>query len=193
MDHFRFLAPFYDRLMGAPDVDRLTRLLALPAGGRLLDVGGGTGRVSAQLRRGATLPVVCDLSLPMLARARGKGLAAVCSPAERLPFPDGAFARVLAVDALHHFRDAAGATAEMARVLAPGGRLLIEEFDRARPLVRWLALGETLLGMGSRFLRAHDIRGLLEAQGLNVRVCPGPRLSTWILAQKGGPVDPFAR
>jgi demethylmenaquinone methyltransferase/2-methoxy-6-polyprenyl-1,4-benzoquinol methylase len=89
------------------------------------------------------------------------------------------------VDALHHFHDAAAATAEMARVLAPGGRLLIEEFDRARPLVRWLALGETLLGMGSRFLRAQDIRRLLERQGLNVWICPGPRLATYVLACKG--------
>ncbi len=185
MDHFRFLAPFYDRLMGAPDVERLTHLLALPAGGRLLDVGGGTGRVSAQLRGRVTLPVVCDLSLPMLVRARVKGLAAVCTPAERLPFPDGAFARVLAVDALHHFRDAADAAAEMARVLAPGGRLLIEEFDRSRAVVRWLALGETLLGMGSRFLRTQDIRELLEGQGLKVQVFAGPRLATWVLALKG--------
>jgi demethylmenaquinone methyltransferase/2-methoxy-6-polyprenyl-1,4-benzoquinol methylase len=185
MDHFRFLAPFYDRFMGAPDVDRLTRLLALPTGGGLLDVGGGTGRVSALLQPRVTPTVVCDLSLPMLARARGKGLAAVCSRAERLPFPDAAFARVLAVDALHHFRDAAGATAEMARVLAPGGRLLIEEFDRARALVRWLALGETLVGMRSRFLRAQDIRELLEGQGLNVRICPGRRLATYVLACKG--------
>ena len=50
-DHFKFIAPFYDRPTGPPDPLRLMGLLKLPAAGWLLDGGGGTGRVSLPLRR----------------------------------------------------------------------------------------------------------------------------------------------
>jgi demethylmenaquinone methyltransferase/2-methoxy-6-polyprenyl-1,4-benzoquinol methylase len=184
MDHFRLLAPFYDRAMGAPDVDRLSARLGLPSDGWLLDAGGGTGRASLPLRGFVRGVAVCDISHPMLKRACGKGAAAVCAPAECLPFPARCFARILAVDALHHFRDAAAAIAEMVRVLAPGGRLVIEEFDLALPWVRWLALAETLAGMRSRFLRADEIRRMLAAHGLDARTRRGPRLATYVIADR---------
>ena len=184
MDHFRFLAPIYDRVMGAPDVDRLSGLLGLPSGGWLLDIGGGTGRASLPLRHLVRGVAVCDVSEPMLHRARAKGAAAVDAPAERLPFPDRCAARILVVDALHHFASAPAAIAEMARVLAPGGRLVIEEFDLALPLVRWLALAERLAIMRSRFFRADEIRRMLAAHGLNARTRRGRRLATYVVADR---------
>lgn len=182
MDHFRFLAPVYDRLMGPPDLDQLQRHLSLPSDGWLLDVGGGTGRASFPLRGLTRGAAVCDVSPPMLRRARRKGALAVCAEAERLPFPDRSFARVLAVDALHHFRDASQAVAEMARVLAPGGRIAVAEFDLADRRVRWLALAETLCGMRSRFFTARDICRMLAGCGLATRIERGRRLTTWVIA-----------
>ena len=49
-DHFGLLAPFYERVIPPPDLRRWQELLRLPVAGNLLDAGGGTGRVSAQLR-----------------------------------------------------------------------------------------------------------------------------------------------
>ena len=64
----------------------------------------------------------------MLAEARAKGtVAPVRGHAERLPFPDGSFDRILVVDALHHFCDQREAIGDLLRVLAPGGRLLVAE------------------------------------------------------------------
>jgi ubiquinone/menaquinone biosynthesis C-methylase UbiE len=59
LDHFDRLAPLYDRVIGPPNPARLQTLLDLPTPGRLLDAGGGTGRVTAQLRslRGAYNPL----------------------------------------------------------------------------------------------------------------------------------------
>jgi demethylmenaquinone methyltransferase/2-methoxy-6-polyprenyl-1,4-benzoquinol methylase len=122
-DHFSLFAPFYDRVFDFLDPTRLRELLELPTAGRLLDAGGGTGRVAQALRGLAGQIVVTDLSAAMLRRAADKdGLYPVRAHAERLPFPDASFDRILVVDAFHHFCDQAEAAADLWRVLVPGGR-----------------------------------------------------------------------
>lgn len=186
-DHFRYLAPFYDRWMGPPNPEQLARIMKLPVPGRILDSGGGTGRIALALRPLAGQVVVADTSAFMLARARAKTLAAVAARSERLPFADACFERVLVVDALHHFGAQREALAELVRVLAPGGRLLIEEFDANRNAVRLIALAEKAVGMGSRFLRPQDIRDILNDFGLSTQVHARNSFGAWIVADKAGP------
>jgi demethylmenaquinone methyltransferase/2-methoxy-6-polyprenyl-1,4-benzoquinol methylase len=104
IDRFDALAPLYDRLIGPPDPARLRALLDLPATGWVLDVGGGTGRIAAQLRPLAGNLVLLDRSQPMLRQAQDKGLWPIQSDVVLLPFPDAHFDRIV-VDALHHFAD----------------------------------------------------------------------------------------
>jgi demethylmenaquinone methyltransferase/2-methoxy-6-polyprenyl-1,4-benzoquinol methylase len=186
--HFDLLAPLYDRLMRRRDAQRLGELLRLPTEGWLLDVGGGTGRVSWGLRPLVGRLVVADFSRPMLDQARAKGdLWPVWARAEQLPFREGTFARVLVVDALHHFGDALLSLGELTRVLGPGGRLVIEEPDIARFGARLIALGERLALMGSHFLPPEEIRQMLEAQGLAARIVRLGGLSAWVVGDKGEP------
>ncbi len=186
-DHFKFLAPVYDRVMGGPNMDRMARLLDLPTEGRLLDMGGGTGRVVSSLTRSAGAVVVGDVSLTMVRKAREKpGLYPVRCGAEGLPFGDARFHRCLVVDALHHFRSQEAAVAELARVLVPGGRLVIEEPDIDRWIVRAVALGERLALMGSRFHPPDRIRMMMEAQGLRARIMERDPFRAWIVGVKGG-------
>jgi demethylmenaquinone methyltransferase/2-methoxy-6-polyprenyl-1,4-benzoquinol methylase len=186
-DHFRYLAPIYDRLMGTPDPGPFVELLKLPVSGRLLDSGGGTGRIAFTLRPLAGQVVVADACPAMLARARAKSLSAVAARTGQLPFGNGCFERILVVDALHHFSGQREALADLARVLAPGGRLLIEEFDATRAAVRVIAMAETAVGMGSRFLRPQEIREMLTAHGLSVQIRGGRPARAWIVADKAPP------
>lgn len=183
-DYFHILAPFYDRLMGPPDAAHLAGLLKLPSEGWMLDGGGGTGRSSRPLQPWVGRLVVCDACERMLAKAHGKQLHAVCARAEQMPFPDGAFDRILVVDALHHFTDQAAAIADFARVLAPGGRIVVEEFDAGRRAVQWIAWAEKLALMRSRFLKPQEIRDLMRSCGLKSQVENGRRYATWILGDK---------
>lgn len=182
--HFDLIASFYDRAIGAPDPESLRAALALPMAGWLLDAGGGTGRVAAQLRPLVGRLVISDLSAPMLAQAQEKGIACpVQTHVERLPFPDGHFDRVLAVDALHHFADQRLAVAELVRVLKPGGRLVIEEPDIARFPVKLMALAEKLALMGSHFHSPQQIGYLMAANGLDSFI-QQQGATAWIIADK---------
>lgn len=96
---------------------------ALPPLGDCLEIGAGTGIASTALR--ARSLVVTDLGPRMLAR----GLAKHCWPgvvcrAEALPFADGSFDSVCGAQVWHWVDLPAGAV-EAARVLRPGGSLLL--------------------------------------------------------------------
>ena len=73
---------------------------------------------------------------------------------------------------------------ELARVLAPGGRLVIEEPDIHRPAVKLVALAERMALMGSTFLAPEIVRDLLAAQELHAQVAERDRFSAWIVADK---------
>ena len=185
IDHFGLLAPVYDRLITPPDPDRLHQLLRLPADGALLEVGGGTGRVAQLLAPLVGTLIVSDVSLSMLQQTQVKDL---CCPtageAERLPFAANSFERVLVVDALHHFADQRQAIAEMVRVLRPGGRLVIEEPDLNRLVVKLVAIAEKAALMRSRFYYPHEIGRMVAARGLQPHIEGDGHFTAWVLADK---------
>src|SRR5712691_276183 len=94
---------------------------------RVLDVAGGDGFWAAQARRRGAHAVSIDLSRSKMIR----GARLTCAPALleadalRLPFGDASFDRVMSICAIEHFDDGLAALGEMARVLVPGGELLL--------------------------------------------------------------------
>lgn len=184
MDHFDFMAPFYDRLAAKPDMGHFQQLLKLPCDGRLLDAGGGTARISSHLSGLIRQVVVSDLSYRMLKQASRKPVLPVGARVEQLPFPDETFDRILIVDALHHFSDQHGALRDLLRVLKGGGRLVIEEYDLSHMGVKLLALAEKILGMGSRFLRLDEISAMIDANGVCAKIEHSSRFTACIIADK---------
>lgn len=108
--------------------------------GRLLDIGTGTGRVLELLASRIRVGLGIDASKAMLALARARLSApemAHCAvrlaDMYRLPLSDASYDTVVLQMVLHHAEDPVGAIIEAARVLAPGGRLLVidlAEHDR---------------------------------------------------------------
>ena len=183
--HFDWLAPIYDRVIGERNPEDLREILKLPVAGRLLDAGGGTGRVSSSLRPMVDGVVISDWSKPMLREAHAKGCSALVNGlVETLPFPDESFERVLVVDALHHFPNQVGAIAGLVRVLKPGGRLLIEEPDINLFSVKLIALAEKVALMGSHFHSPTEISAMLSAHGFSPSIHSDGRVSAWIVIDK---------
>ena len=113
-------------------------------GQRVLDIAGGTGALALAFAKkvGPTGQVVhTDINEAMLRTGRDRLLDAgvilpttVCD-AEKLPFPDGHFDLVSVAFGLRNMTHKDAALREMARVLKPGGKLLVLEFSQvAKPL-----------------------------------------------------------
>lgn len=142
---------------------------ALDGDGRVLDLGGGTGHLAALLAAELDRPVtVLDASAPMLRRAaRLGGVEPVLGDAARMPFADAAFGAVITFDAVHHFTRPEQAFAEVARVLRPGGALVVGEFDPSSRAIRVLATAERLLGEPGRFFTPDELERLVARVGVS--------------------------
>ena len=97
----------------------------------MLEVGAGTGRDGIALAREGARVVSLDYSMRSLAmiRAQGEGgdrISLCCGDAFALPFGDGTFDVVFHQGLLEHFRNPDDLIAENARVLKPGGLILVD-------------------------------------------------------------------
>lgn len=130
------LAAIYDRRWAgyvSASVRETLRRLALRPGEWLLDVGCGTGTLLAVVQRAAPAVSVVgtDLAPEMLGAARTKlrgQVPLVAADAAGLPFQTGSFDVVVSSSSFHYWPDPGAGLAELARVLRPGGRLVVTDW-----------------------------------------------------------------
>ncbi|WP_043343595.1 class I SAM-dependent methyltransferase [Belnapia moabensis] len=132
----------------APFTDELIRDARCEEGDRVLDVACGTGFVAKRIA--AVSGVQCkisglDLNEPMLNVARQEpGIEWYLGSVAEMPFPDKSFDVVLCQQGLQYFPDRQAAIREMARVLAPGGRLSLNVWGALERQPVILALGDAI-------------------------------------------------
>lgn len=121
----------------APYAADLGRRIAALRPSRVLELAAGTGALTRELAArmpADTLVVATDLNAPMLARAQAAGTARPVqwreADAMRLPFDDATFDLVACQFGAMFFPDKGKAFAEARRVLAPGGTLVFNVWDR---------------------------------------------------------------
>jgi demethylmenaquinone methyltransferase/2-methoxy-6-polyprenyl-1,4-benzoquinol methylase len=133
---FDAVAKRYDRMnavMTFGQERRWRRLVAealnVSPGMVVLDLAAGTGASSLPFAAAGARPVACDFSLGMLevGRRSHPEVTFVAGDALRLPFRDGAFGAATISFGLRNVADVGAALRELARVTAPGGRLVVLE------------------------------------------------------------------
>jgi demethylmenaquinone methyltransferase/2-methoxy-6-polyprenyl-1,4-benzoquinol methylase len=203
----------FDRIAGCYDVmnsvmtaglhhawrRRAVDLAEIGPGDRVLDVATGTGDLALELARrvGPTGAVVAsDFSEEMLSRARTKAAPGTAAPvtfawgnALELPYGDGEFAAATVGFGARNFSDLDRGLREMARVVRPGGRVVVLEittptrpplstfyrlwFDRVVPVIGRLAgdpeAYDYLPSSVKRFPGPHELAARMDACGLDVR------------------------
>jgi len=177
-------AATYDRVTGRVTAEVAGALLdaaGVVDGSRVLDVGCGTGIVTAAAAARGARATGADVAEGMLAVARERHpeLEFVVADAEALPFSAGAFEAVVANLVVNHLPTPEQAVAEFARVLAPGGSVAVAVWDRPEraPLFGELtaAVADTGVDVHAtlppgpdpyRFADEGEMRALLSAAGL---------------------------
>lgn len=182
------VAETYDRVRGPVHQEPANDLIAaveLPPGGRLLDVGTGTGVAARAVQGGFSVGV--DVSIGMAGIARAKGLERVAlAAAVDLPFRNETFDAVVSAFVLHLVPKYETALFDMARVLRRGGRIGLatwvvsdDEFTRAwREIAESYATREMLADAqrkaapwGATFSDPKQIEDILRTSGFrDVRV-----------------------
>lgn len=148
--------------------------LALDPGTRLLDVGCGTGVMleRALARWPGVRAAGVDLSPEMLVRARerlGRRVWLARGDAGALPFAPGSFDVAVSNSSLHFWPDPERGLREIARVLRPGGRLVVTDWAADFATIRGFGLWLRLTGRrGQRPLRAAQLADLMAAAGFGV-------------------------
>jgi ubiquinone/menaquinone biosynthesis C-methylase UbiE len=175
------VAEQYTASIGHSDPEALARVVALAeptATDRVLDVATGAGHLALALAPHVAEVVAYDLTAAMLdetmRNAGGRGLRNVTpvqGAAEDMPFEDGRFDLVTVRIAAHHFADIQAAVRETARVVRPGGRVIVidttvpedDELDRAINEIESLRDPSHV-----RNYRPSEWRAMLAAAGLTV-------------------------
>lgn len=170
----------YDRVPGQlffrsvhrPVIHELTRLSARGAARTVLDVGCGTGRLLEAL-----LPLLPDAELIGVDPAPGMASVArdrfrdeprvriELAAAERLPLSAASVDAATTTLSFHHWDDQTAALAEIARVLRPGGRLLVADILGIGPIGRMLRPQGTRHGAGYR--NEAELTELLRGSGFS--------------------------
>ena len=170
----------------------------------VLDVACGPGIVAAALAPSARSVTGIDLTPEMVELARERcaraGLANTTfevGDVTDLPYPDGEFSKVVCRYALHHVRDPAAVVAEMARVCAPGGRVVVVDMvvgDDPGVAERFNEVERTRDPSHARSMPQRELLSLLARAGLEAEPVGADRLAMELeslLARSAAP-DPDA-
>jgi ubiquinone/menaquinone biosynthesis C-methylase UbiE len=175
--YFDQVAPQWDALRQSFFSDAVREkafaVAGVTAGQTAADIGAGTGFVTEGLAQRGLRVIAVDQSEAMLAEMRrkfGARIDARLGGAEHLPVPDESVDHAFANMYLHHVEEPPRAIKEMARILKPGGKLVITDLDehpfeflRIEQYDRWMGF------------QREDVRRWFEDAGLkNVTVdCVG--------------------
>lgn len=162
--------------------DHALRALALPPGGRCLDVAAGSGGAALMAARSGSEVMAIDASPGMVRRIRARAgllpISAAVMDAARLALPDARFDAALSVFGVILCPDAGAALGEMARTVAPGGRVALVTWTEPQNyalITRLLAAVAAVRGPSPpppgvpaqlRFADAVAFRALLASAGL---------------------------
>ncbi len=178
---FERAADCYDQWSNPYTMRRRAALLAEQLIGRSVEIGGGTGAVTEQLRDRSSAfhsdisPRMCRVAMNKLARP------SVCFDAESIPLADASLDSAVSGEMIYYLDNPDRFLAEAHRVLRPGGRLVLSTtnatmtfLDRGRTLLRKLGFSRMFFDDGSpSFIPLNRLSDLLVQAGFTLERTKG--------------------
>lgn len=187
MNFFDFVAPIYEVVhFGANKAFKiLNELGKLQKTDKVLDLGGGTGRISKFLTNKVEEIIVLDSSPAMIKKCQAHiGLSCMVGLAEKISFPDGYFDKVIIIDAFHHFQNQDRVCQEIERVLKSKGKVLIEEFNPKTIIGAFIMTVEKILKMGSNFHSPEKLNTIFMKYFPKTKILNNNKVTYYLSAQK---------
>lgn len=187
MNYFDFMAPIYEIIIfGAKKTFlKLYSLADFQKNDKVLDLGGGSGRIAKFFIGKVKEITVADISMEMTAVCKKhQGLNCILTNAEGLPFQDNYFDKVIAVDAFHHFQNQKRVLQEIKRVLKPKGKILIKEINPENFFGWCWAKFEIILGLKSKFYSFSSLSCLFEKYNFKTKSITKNQMYYYFAAEK---------
>jgi ubiquinone/menaquinone biosynthesis C-methylase UbiE len=153
---------------------KLLRWLAPQMGEKILDIACGDGELSLRIADKGADVYGLDMSAEGIASARRLAKIAklncefTVGDAERLPYSDGFFDKVVCSSSLEHFKDDAQSLSEMKRVLKPGGKAVLTVDSFTYPIAPALKQRHRQMCAVEHYYTRGDMAAALKNAGLTM-------------------------
>lgn len=187
MNFFNIIAPIYKYIHpGAKQTfEMVYKIGNFKKNDKLLDLGGGVGRVAGYFAGKVNDITVSDSSSGMIKKCQSiNGVKCFVLPAEQLSFEDNYFDKIIIIEAIHHFNDLDKVLAEVKRVIKPGGTVIVEEINAKKFPAIAMETIEKLLGMKSNTYVAQDLLSIFQKHGFEMRVYDEDKLFYYLAGGK---------
>jgi len=174
-DHLAWVYDFGMWLLGNAKRDylKIKSVAKVKSSDKILEVGGGTGRIAKYFVGNAKEVVVLDPSKKMLQRIKSSKIKKVVGVAQKTIFKSSSFDVIYCVDSFHHFTNGCDkkdytkrmdiCIKELLRILKKDGRLVILDFNRATCMGRVLEIFEnSIMRFGSQFYSTKEFFKLFK-------------------------------
>ncbi|MCE7741057.1 MAG: methyltransferase domain-containing protein [Candidatus Heimdallarchaeota archaeon] len=170
MDLFSKIAGSYDKIIRGFALDTIREFIKLVPDKLLLDLGGGTGRVSTELDDHVNGCILLDRSFEMLQQAskKSRNLLIVQGVGENLPFKENSIPQIFANDTLHHVQFQNETLENCHCVMTPNGKMIIREYDPEYWKTKFLIFFEWVLLFRSTFLSPRRLEEMCQKIGFSV-------------------------
>lgn len=149
----------------------ILKLLGLNGNEIVGDIGGGTGHYSHFFVPYCREVHLLDNSPKMMDRLKNNsGIKTCIADACSTPYDDHFFDLLFLNDVIHHIEDQEKLMCELKRILKPGGKLVIYDFDAGHWITRVLGMFEDLLFGGLKYLLPGEAEALARRAGFKKKI-----------------------
>ncbi len=186
---FDIVAPVYEKFhFGAlRTFNKIKSAVIIKTSDRVVDLGGGTGRIAKFFAGKVSKVIVVDVSEEMInqCRKRHPEFSCVRAEAQNLPFADNSIDKVIIIDAFHHFQNQKLVVKEIKRVLHRNGKVIIEEFNPLTTFGKLVVVVEKFLLMHSVFHQPSSLADLFMRERFKVDLIDENKSSYYLIGEKG--------